>query len=283
MADPNLVYDPVEGWESETVFVKNPVSEAATRTLFQRLFTQIQTFINSTLITWINATFATKTDLSGAVLSGISDDSMTNAKLATDVKIGSNATLATTHKTTIVGAINEIVSNFLTTTAYNASFDADIGSIKYFAMQTAPTRYLEANGAAVSRTTYSKLFAAIGTTYGVGDNSTTFNLPDLRGVFPRGWDNGRGYDAGRTFGSYQADDNKAHTHTGTTAANGEHSHTYSSATNNRDATGGSSAASATSTTTSTEAAHTHTFTTESSGGATETRVKNTALLVAIKY
>lgn len=87
------------------------------------------------------------------------------------------------------------------------------GAIEVFAMTTAPTGWLKCNGAAVSRTTYAALFAAIGTTFGVGDGATTFNLPDLRGEFVRGWDDSRGVDSGRGIGTYQADDLKAHTHT----------------------------------------------------------------------
>jgi phage-related tail fiber protein len=78
------------------------------------------------------------------------------------------------------------------------------GTIHYFAGASAPAGYLRADGSAMSRTAYAALFAAIGTTFGVGDGSTTFNLPDLRGEFIRGWDDGREVDAGRTFGSRQA-------------------------------------------------------------------------------
>lgn len=77
------------------------------------------------------------------------------------------------------------------------------GTVIWTARNTAPTGYLKANGAAVSRTTYSDLFSAIGTRFGVGDGSTTFNLPELRGEFIRGWDDSRGIDSGRTFGSNQ--------------------------------------------------------------------------------
>ncbi|SEF19456.1 MULTISPECIES: phage tail protein [unclassified Variovorax] len=74
-----------------------------------------------------------------------------------------------------------------------------------FAANSAPPGWLKANGAAVSRTAYAALFAAIGTTFGAGNGTTTFNLPDLRGEFPRGWDDGRGVDTGRVFGSSQLD------------------------------------------------------------------------------
>lgn len=80
-----------------------------------------------------------------------------------------------------------------------------IGQILWYAGQTAPTSFLICDGSAVSRTTYSVLFARIGTTYGAGDGSTTFNLPDLRGEFIRGWDSraSGGPDSGRVFGSKQ--------------------------------------------------------------------------------
>ncbi|WP_287956581.1 phage tail protein, partial [Snodgrassella sp.] len=66
------------------------------------------------------------------------------------------------------------------------------GVIQFFTIDWAPTGWLKANGAAVSRTTYANLFAAIGTKFGAGDGKTTFNLPDLRGEFIRAYDDGRG-------------------------------------------------------------------------------------------
>lgn len=78
-----------------------------------------------------------------------------------------------------------------------------VGTIIFYAKSTVPTGYLKANGAAVSRTTYAALFAVLGTVFGAGDGSTTFNLPDLRGEFVRGWDDARGVDSGRSFGSSQ--------------------------------------------------------------------------------
>lgn len=87
-----------------------------------------------------------------------------------------------------------------------------VGAVMAFSMSSAPTGWIKANGAAISRTVYASLFGAIGTFYGAGDGSTTFNLPDLRGEFLRGWDDGRGVDSGRAFGSYQADELKSHRH-----------------------------------------------------------------------
>jgi len=86
------------------------------------------------------------------------------------------------------------------------------GSVTAFAGSSVPAGWLECDGSAVSRTTYAALFAAVGTTYGVGDGSTTFNLPQLRGEFIRGWDNGRGIDSGRARGSAQLDAFQGHEH-----------------------------------------------------------------------
>lgn len=98
------------------------------------------------------------------------------------------------------------------------------GLFGLFFRTTVPTGWLKANGAAVSRTTYAALFAVIGTYYGPGDGSTTFNLPEMRGIFPRTWDDARGVDAGRAFGSYQAPQNQSHTHGAWSDGAGNHSH-----------------------------------------------------------
>jgi microcystin-dependent protein len=89
------------------------------------------------------------------------------------------------------------------------------GSVHMMATTTAPSGYLKCDGAAVSRTAYADLFSTIGTTWGAGDGSSTFNLPDLRGEFVRGWDDGKGTDSGRSFASAQSDQNKQHNHTAT--------------------------------------------------------------------
>lgn len=89
-----------------------------------------------------------------------------------------------------------------------------IGMHGCFCDGTVPNGWLMADGSAVSRATYADLFAQIGTTYGAGDGSTTFSLPDSRGLFVRDWDNraSGGIDNGRVLGSIQQDDNKPHTH-----------------------------------------------------------------------
>lgn len=88
----------------------------------------------------------------------------------------------------------------------------EAGHVAFFARPSAPAGYLKANGALVSRTTYANLFSALGTNFGVGDGATTFALPDFRGEFLRGFDDSRGIDTGRVFGSWQADDVKNHNH-----------------------------------------------------------------------
>ena len=134
------------------------------------------------------------------------------------------------------------------------------GAIMAFARSTPPEGWLECKGQAVSRTTYAALFAAIGTTFGAGDGSTTFNVPDLRGEFIRGWDHGRGVDAGRAFGSAQADALRSHNHTYTRPA-------YSSSWGPGGGKGW---------------VETAADVTGSTGG-TETRPRNIALMYCIKY
>jgi microcystin-dependent protein len=71
------------------------------------------------------------------------------------------------------------------------------GVVFPFAGSASPDGWLLCDGSAVSRTTYAALFATIGSAWGYGDNSTTFNLPDMRGRFPRGRDAGIARDPDR--------------------------------------------------------------------------------------
>lgn len=97
--------------------------------------------------------------------------------------------------------------------------DTPSGAILQFAGSSAPANWLLCNGALVSRTTYANLFTAIGTTYGAGDGSTTFKLPDLRGRVPIGAGQGSGL-TNRTLASSSG----AETHTLSTSEIPSHSH-----------------------------------------------------------
>ena len=103
------------------------------------------------------------------------------------------------------GAIKSYAADAVNQTELAAAFAqaSPPGSIAYIAGTAVPAGWLKANGAAVSRAGYADLFAAIGTRYGAGNGTSTFNLPDLRGEFVRGWDDSRGVDAGRALGSSQ--------------------------------------------------------------------------------
>lgn len=205
--------------------------------------------------------------------------------------------------------------------AFLADFLTPTGAMITMTSNSAPSGYLKANGASVSRATYAALWAfaqASGNLaltqgsktagqYGPGDGATTFTIPDLRGEFVRGWDDGRGVDSGRNFASDQADDLKAHTHTGSAVSGG--AHTHSGSTNSAGAhthgvdiaTGPSGMGgfpvefnpAGTQYPTSSAGAHSHTVTIDSGGahshtlsinntGGAETRPRNIALLRCIK-
>lgn len=133
-----------------------------------------------------------------------------------------------------------------------------VGTIVWFARSTPPTGYLECNQASLSTTTYAALFGVIG--YVFGGSGASFILPNLRGLFVRGWDDGSGTDPGRVFGTVQLDAIKAHTHS------------VPFFTDNTPTTGPGHGG-----TTSASPA------TSGSTGGTETRPLNLALLPCIKY
>ena len=101
-----------------------------------------------------------------------------------------------------------------------------IGAVIAFPTAVVPSGWLQCNGSAVNRITYANLFTLIASTYGDGDGSTTFNIPDLRGEFIRGFDDSIGNDPdagsrtdrgdgtiGDNVGTKQADELKSHFHT----------------------------------------------------------------------
>tara|TARA_R110002020_G_C16216207_1_gene767351 strand:- start:400 stop:1404 length:1005 start_codon:yes stop_codon:yes gene_type:complete len=120
------------------------------------------------------------------------------------------------------------VGRSVSTTRINFNFredDALSGKIIATALTTVPKGYLECNGANVNRTTHARLFGDIGVIYGNGDGGTTFTLPDFRGQFLRGFDNGAGIDpdaasrtdrgdgtTGDAMGTKQADAFQGHHH-----------------------------------------------------------------------
>ncbi|NWD24862.1 phage tail protein [Pseudomonas yamanorum] len=159
------------------------------------------------------------------------------------------------------------------------------GAIMAFAMTSIPTGYIKASGAAVSRVAYAALFAQIGTYYGAGDGATTFNLPDLRGVFVRGLDEGRGLDPGRVFGTFQGSQNASHSHSASSDVQGAHSHgMYPIALNIASGQGGGHYSVGPSPTAAgpTAGAHNHTITVDASGG-NESRPVSVAMIYCIKY
>ena len=154
--------------------------------------------------------------------------------------------------------------------SYAAAGTLPVGSILYWASSTPPNGFLKFTNTPISRTRYSKLFSIIGTTYGAGDGSTTFNIPDGRGQFSRFFDDAAGIDSGRVLGSLQADDFKSHTHAWSTV--------LATASSNSNGT-------ATPTTSATNLVFNYNPMAGINAvtGGTETRPKNMALMGIIKY
>ncbi|MDD5067323.1 MAG: tail fiber protein [bacterium] len=157
----------------------------------------------------------------------------------TSSKISNNA--VTTSKIIDNGVVsNKIANNAITLSKLNSNLKtgagmglAPSGSIIMWPVTNAPSGWLECGGQAVSRTTYADLFSVIGTMYGTGDGSTTFNLPDFRGYFVRGWNHGASVDpdtstrtnyatgqTGNYIGTRQHEQYKSHSHSSVGSLNG---------------------------------------------------------------
>lgn len=216
---------------------------------------------------WANTTLS---DIALALTQSLSiNGSVTPAKLTDDeagfqTKFGVDEALATA----------EARLTFLESCAAS-----QIGDIEPFAMGAVPFGYLECTGAAVSRATYAGLFAVVGTMFGPGNGSTTFNLPELRGESVKGAavsDTPGTMQAGQVGAhahTATAANSTTHTHTATTSGAGTHSHTATAANSashthtETDGTTGTNSANHThswSDTTSSAGAHTHTVSTVSS-------------------
>jgi len=145
------------------------------------------------------------------------------------------------------------------------------GSIVAFGGTSAPAGYLLCTGQAVSRTTYADLFSAIGTSWGSGDGSTTFNVPDLANMFLRG-------SGASAVGVYEADDFKSHTHSVTDPG---HTHSINFQEDDRTAGTGAYAFQSSNTVVKTTESATTGITVSSTGGS-ETRPVNKRVLYIIK-
>jgi hypothetical protein len=207
--------------------------------------------------------------LTGDVTGTVSSDLTSGASIATTIG-GGKVTLAN-----LVSAVQQAL--------------VPAGAVQAFAMNSAPSGWLACNGAAVSRSTYAALFAAISTTYGAGNGTTTFNVPDLRGYFVRGSGTNSDGTASGTFGVKQADALKSHTHTASSNTTGAHGHFQSISTVGFGGTGfgmggdaGYNGASAANLATQSAGDHSHTITVNATGD-TETRPKNIAMLYCIKF
>ena len=168
----------------------------------------------------------------------IADDAITNAKIADDAvnadsvadnSIGAAAINISGNGTSGQAVVSDGDGSFSYTSNIVPS-----GALMPYAGTSAPTGFLLCDGSAVSRSTYATLFSAISTTYGAGDGSSTFNLPDLRGRVVAGQDDMGGSSANRLTdqtgglnGDTLGDTGGSETHTLTTAQLASHTHTFS--------------------------------------------------------
>jgi microcystin-dependent protein len=125
----------------------------------------------------------------------------TTAQFNTALSDGNFATIAGTETLTN----KTLTSPVINTPTFGSGGLSPVGSVTMWVTGTAPTGWLMCDGAAVSRTTYATLFGVIGTTYGAGDTTTTFNVPDLLGRVPMGAGTGTGLTA-RTLGAEIGDE-----------------------------------------------------------------------------
>lgn len=121
-----------------------------------------------------------------------------------NISVSGNSVLGTVTSANLTAVVSTsgLSGSYLDLTNKPTINSVPSGSLHPYAGASAPTGYFLCDGSAVSRTTYSDLFTVIGTTYGPGDGSTTFNIPDLRQRFPLGKSSsGTGSTLGGTGGS----------------------------------------------------------------------------------
>jgi microcystin-dependent protein len=124
-------------------------------------------------------------------------------------------------------------------TINHVSIAPPIGSITAYTLATSPPGWLICNGAQVSRVTYASLFAVIGVTFGPGDNSTTFNLPNYQGAFLRGTGTTGSY-SGPSLNASQAHATQTHTHSASSVVTDPgHAHSQTTVNDDYNSSGGS--------------------------------------------
>lgn len=188
-----------------TAFVKTTTDNKASD-----LTSSYQTYTTNAITTQSNATnilLQLKAQLDSPQFTGV--PSAPTAALGTNSGQLATTAFTTSAIATLQSTINSAISAL--NTSIVSTRPVPVGAVFYTTIATAPTGYLEANGTAVSRITYIDLFQALGSP-NTGNGSSTFNLPDLRGEFIRGWDHGRSIDVDRVLLSSQTDDFKSHHH-----------------------------------------------------------------------
>jgi microcystin-dependent protein len=206
-----------------------------------------------------------------------------NVTVTTLATLPSNTSIGSVSATEI-GYLDGVTSNVQAQINTTLEYVAPTGSIIIWSTNTPPSNWLLCNGATVSRTTYAALFSVIGTTYGAGDGSTTFVVPNLMGRVPVGRDsNQTEFDTLAETGGAKnvtlaitnlpshthtgTTTTDSHSHSGTTSSAGAHTHTVSDAGDGAVTVGlsGSTTGVANNVfatrTTSSNGSHTHTYTT----------------------
>jgi microcystin-dependent protein len=176
--------------------------------------------VTSGTIATLNSTTGTITNLSTTLAGDFTISSGTGTLGTTGVTAG------TYGASTVIPQIVVDAKGRVTTVSTSAVSGTEVGSIIAWTTGTAPSGYLHCDGAAINRTTYAALFGVLSTTYGTGDGSTTFNIPDYRGRFLRGFASGQATDPDRStrtnrgdgttgdnVGTKQVDEIKSHNHT----------------------------------------------------------------------
>jgi microcystin-dependent protein len=149
---------------AQVVSLTNPLLPASGGTGLSSLGTGVATFLGTPSSANLLAAVTDETGTGALVFAA--SPTLSGTPLAPTASVGTNTTqIATTAFVQAAGLV---------------------GEIKMWGTASAPTGYLLCDGSAVSRTTYAALFAVVGTTFGVGDGSTTFTLPDYRGRTPIG-------------------------------------------------------------------------------------------------